>query len=90
LFTLKTRAAHFEVTPLFGHIGDEISKNREKKNTGLQGSMKLSLTPNLDDFFLNALNQSLLLLCTVAINVLDPRAFKTESQYFIPLFNKFS
>ncbi len=44
--------------------------------------MKLSLAPNLDDFFVNALNQSLLLLCTVAINVLEPRAFKTESQYF--------
>jgi hypothetical protein len=52
--------------------------------------MKLSLAANLDDFFLNALHQSLVLLCTVAINVLEPRAFKTESQYFIPLFNKIS
>ncbi len=27
-------------------------------------------------------------LCTVAINVLVPRAFNLESQYFIPWFNK--
>jgi hypothetical protein len=34
--------------PLFGHIGDEISKNRKKKKyTGLQGGMKLSLAENL-------------------------------------------
>jgi hypothetical protein len=34
--------------PLFGHIGDEISKNRgEKKYTGLQEGMKLSLATNL-------------------------------------------
>jgi len=34
--------------PLFGHIRDEISKNRgEKKNTGLQEGMKLSLAANL-------------------------------------------
>jgi hypothetical protein len=57
----KKELTHFEVTPLFGHTGDEISKNREKKNTGLQGGVKLSLAPNLDDFFPNALNQSLLL-----------------------------
>jgi len=29
-------------------------------------------------------------MCTVAINVLEPRAFNPESQYFIPLFNKIS
>jgi len=29
-------------------------------------------------------------LCTVAINVLVPRAFNPESQYFIPWFNKVS
>jgi len=29
-------------------------------------------------------------MCTVAINVLEPRAFNAESQYFIPLFNKIS
>jgi hypothetical protein len=29
-------------------------------------------------------------MCTVAINVLAPRAFNPESQYFIPLFNKIS
>ncbi len=29
-------------------------------------------------------------MCTVAINVLEPRAFNSESQYFIPLFNKIS
>jgi hypothetical protein len=34
--------------PLFGHIGDEISKNRQKKGyTGLQGGMELSLAANL-------------------------------------------
>jgi hypothetical protein len=27
--------------PLFGHIGDEISENRKKGYTGLQGGMKL-------------------------------------------------
>ncbi len=27
---------------------------------------------------------------TVAINVLEPRAFNAESQYFIPLLNKIS
>ncbi len=29
-------------------------------------------------------------MCTVAINVLEPRAFNAESQHFIPLFNKIS
>jgi len=29
-------------------------------------------------------------LCAVAVNVLAPRAFNAESQYFIPLFNKIS
>jgi hypothetical protein len=33
--------------PLFGHIGDEISKNREKKYTGLQGGIKRSFAANL-------------------------------------------
>jgi hypothetical protein len=33
--------------PLFGHMGDEISQNREKEYTGLQGVMKLSLAANL-------------------------------------------
>jgi hypothetical protein len=28
-------------------------------------------------------------MCTVAINVLEPGAFNADSQYFIPLFNKF-
>ncbi len=32
--------------PLFGHMGDEISQNREKEYTGLQGGMKLSLAAN--------------------------------------------
>jgi hypothetical protein len=41
--------------------------------------------------FLNAFNESLLLaMCTVAINVLDPRAFNPESLHFIPIFNKIS
>jgi hypothetical protein len=66
-----------------------FQKTEKKKTLGFKGH-ELSLAPNLDDFFLNALNQSLLLLCTVAINVLEPRAFKTESRYFIPLFNKIS
>jgi hypothetical protein len=29
-------------------------------------------------------------MCTVAINVVEPGALNIESQYFIPLFNKFS
>jgi hypothetical protein len=29
-------------------------------------------------------------MCTVAIDVLEPRAFNSESQYFIPLFNEIS
>jgi len=29
-------------------------------------------------------------MCTVSINVLEPHAFNSESQYFIPLFNKIS
>jgi hypothetical protein len=33
--------------PLFGHIGDEISKNREKEYTGLERRMKLSLAAKL-------------------------------------------
>jgi hypothetical protein len=33
--------------PLFGHIGDEISKNRKKKYTGLERGMKLSLAAKL-------------------------------------------
>jgi hypothetical protein len=33
--------------PLFGQIGDEISKNRKKMYTGLQRGMKLSLATNL-------------------------------------------
>jgi len=41
-------------------------------------------------FFLNAFNQSLLLLCTVARNDLEPPQFDPESQYFIPLFDKIS
>jgi hypothetical protein len=41
-------------------------------------------------FFLNAFNQSLLLLCTVAINVFEPPPFDPESQYFIPLSDKIS
>jgi hypothetical protein len=32
---------------MFGHLGDEISENKENKYTGLQGGMKLSLAPNL-------------------------------------------
>jgi hypothetical protein len=32
--------------PCLGHIGDEISKKREKKYTGLQWGMKLSLAAN--------------------------------------------
>jgi hypothetical protein len=85
--------------PLFGHIGDEISKNRgKKKYTGLQRGMKLSLVANL---VLNwvfpvlsfpALFQPITAaaMCTVAINVLEPGAFNLESQYFIPLFTKIS
>jgi hypothetical protein len=60
--------------------------------------MKLSLTANL------VLNRVCLVLafaerlrpitaaalCTVVINVLAPRAFNPESQYFIPWFNKIS
>jgi hypothetical protein len=32
---------------MFGHIGDEISKNRGKKYIGLQWGMKLSFATNL-------------------------------------------
>jgi hypothetical protein len=87
------RNPHLVQNPLFGHIGDdEISKNRKNKYTGLQRGMKLSLTANL------VLNRVCLVLafaerlrpitaaalCTVVINVLAPRAFNPESQYFIP------
>jgi hypothetical protein len=33
--------------PFFGHIGDEISKNRGKKYIEPQGGMKLNLVANL-------------------------------------------
>jgi len=33
--------------PLFGHIGDEISKNKKKRYTRLQQDMKFSLMANL-------------------------------------------
>jgi hypothetical protein len=83
---------------LFGHIGDEILKNRGKKYIGLQQGMKLNLATNL------VLNYVCLVLsflehfqpiidyamCTVAINVFEPSAFNPKFQYFIPLFNKIS
>ncbi len=83
--------------PLFGHIGHEISKNRKRKYTGLQRGMKLSLAANL---MLNWVCSVLSFperfqpittaaMCTIAINLLEPGAFNAESQYFIPLFNKF-
>jgi hypothetical protein len=56
--------------PLFDHIGNEISKNREKMYIRVQLAMKLSLGRNLVlnwvclvFFFLNTFNLSLLMLC---------------------------
>jgi hypothetical protein len=72
--------------PLFGHIGDEISKTGNKKQyTGLQRGTKLQFSSKLVVLnwvcpllsFLNAFNQSLL-LC-----VLERRAFHPDSQYLI-------
>ncbi len=74
---------------------DEISKNRKKKYTGLQGGMKLSLAANL---VLNWVCPVLSFperlqpitaatMCTVTITL---HAFNPESQYFILLFNKIS
>ncbi len=68
----------------------------QKGYTGLQQGMKLSLAAN---FVLNWVWPVLSFperfqpitaaaMCTVAINVLKPGAFNTESEYFIPLFNK--
>jgi len=84
--------------PLFGHIGDEISKNRKKKYTGLERGMKLSLAAKL---VLNWVCPVLSFperlqpitaaaMCTVTVNVLEPGAFNPEFQYFIPSFNKIS
>jgi hypothetical protein len=77
--------------PMFGHIGDEISKNRKKKYTGLQWGMKVNLAANL------VLNQVctvpsfperlqpiiVVAMCTVIINVLEPGAFNPESHTLI-------
>jgi hypothetical protein len=73
--------------PLFSHLRDEISKNKENKYNGFQQGMKLSLITNL------MLNQVCLVLsfpkclqpisdvtmCTVAINVFKHDAFNHES-----------
>jgi hypothetical protein len=50
----------YSYTPFRSHRGWDFKKQK-KKNIELQRGMKLSLTPNLDDFFLNSLNQSLIL-----------------------------
>jgi hypothetical protein len=85
--------------PLFGHIGDEILRKQEKEvhwvstghetrfrnNFGAQLSLPcLSFTEPIQPIPAAAA------MCAVAINVLKPRAFNPESQYFIPLFNKIS
>jgi hypothetical protein len=49
---------------LFGHIGDEISKNRGKKKVHWV-SMGHETEFALSFLFLNAFNQSLLLLCVL-------------------------
>jgi hypothetical protein len=84
--------------PLFGHIGDEISKNRGGGNTlGLRGhetefstkfGAKLSSPCPFFPPWTPSSNHWC--ICTVAINVLEPPAFNPESQYFKPLFNKIS
>ncbi len=85
-------------TPLFGPIGDAISKNKKKKYIGLQQGMILGLTV---DLVLNLICHvlsflecfqpiSIVIMCIVAINVLKLGSFNHESQYFIPLFNKIS
>jgi hypothetical protein len=78
--------------PLFGHIGDEISKNRKKNkvhwaSTGQKlnlvcskFSAKLSLP---SPFFPERLQPFTSAMRTVAINVLKCRAFNLESQYLI-------
>jgi hypothetical protein len=53
--------------PLFGHIGDDISKNSKKKYTGLQRGIKIQFSSKFGAklslpcpfFSLNAFNQSL-------------------------------
>ncbi len=82
--------------PLFGHIGDKISKNRNKKYTGLRGKhetqfsskfgAKLSLPYPF--FSWTPSSKHCCSTCAVGINVLERGAFNPESQYFIPLFNK--
>jgi hypothetical protein len=78
---------------VFGHIGDEISKNggggKKKRYTGLQGGHETQFTTKFG-FSERFQPITAAALCTVAINVLEPGAFNAESQYFIPLFNKIS
>jgi hypothetical protein len=80
---------------LFGHT--EISKNRKRKvhwtSTGYETQFSSKFGAKLSlpcPFFPERLRPITAVMCTVAINVLEPCAFSPESQYFIPLFNKFS
>ncbi len=72
--------------PLFGHIMDEISKNREKKYIRFQRGMKLNLVANLalnwvypSLSFLECLQQITIVMCIITIIVLELGAFTFES-----------
>jgi len=78
--------------PLFGHIGDEISKNREKKvhwaSTGyeIQFSSKFGAKLSLPcPFFSWKLSTN---HCCYVYKCPRASAINPESQYFIPLCNK--
>jgi hypothetical protein len=64
--------------PLFGHVGDEISKNRGTKVHWASRGHETQFSSKIGA------------MSTVAINVLEPPAFDPESQYFIPLFDEIS
>jgi hypothetical protein len=70
---------------LFGHIGDDFFFKRAKKGTlSFNGALN-SVCTVLS--FPKRLQPITVAVCTVTINVLTPRAFNPESQYFIPLFH---
>jgi hypothetical protein len=80
--------------PKLGHIGGKISENRGEKYTGLQPGLKLRLAPNLSCHsvcFLNAFNQSWLLLCYFSYKCVCERERESlvhlimSLKHFIPL-----
>ncbi len=72
-------------------------KKQEKKvhrtSTGYETQFRSKFGAKLSlpcPFFPERLRPITAVMCTVAINVLEPCAFNPESQYFIPLFDKLS